>query len=81
MEEARTDITIARASSLKKVLGRARLRARPNLSLKQREIQIIIDLHKGRAAATVWTCDLSYDILKLMPLTEVNDLRGNAFYC
>jgi len=35
------------------------------LALKQREVRIVIDLHKGKAEATVWTCDLSYEYVKI----------------
>ena len=29
------------------------------------EITVRIDLHRGKAHATVWTCDLSYDYVKI----------------
>src|SRR5206468_881190 len=32
--------------------------------MKQSEITIRVDLHRGSAASTVWTCDLSYDYVK-----------------
>ena len=33
--------------------------------MKQREITVRVDLHRGAAHATVWTCDLSYDYVKI----------------
>ena len=33
--------------------------------MKDAEITIRIDLARGQAAATVWTCDLSYDYVKI----------------
>ena len=29
------------------------------------EITIRVDLHRGRCSETVWTCDLSYDYVKI----------------
>ncbi|MEK6678842.1 MAG: bifunctional ornithine acetyltransferase/N-acetylglutamate synthase, partial [Nitrospirota bacterium] len=33
--------------------------------LKQKEFAITVDLRLGKAEATVWTCDLSYDYVKI----------------
>ena len=33
--------------------------------MKQSEITVRVDLHRGTTAATVWTCDLSYDYVKI----------------
>jgi glutamate N-acetyltransferase/amino-acid N-acetyltransferase len=33
--------------------------------MKQSEITVRVGLHRGTAAATVWTCDLSYDYVKI----------------
>jgi glutamate N-acetyltransferase/amino-acid N-acetyltransferase len=33
--------------------------------MKQPEITVRLDLHRGRASATVWTCDFSYDYVKI----------------
>ena len=33
--------------------------------MKQSEITVRVDLHRGTAHATVWTCDLSYDYVKI----------------
>jgi glutamate N-acetyltransferase/amino-acid N-acetyltransferase len=33
--------------------------------MKQSEITVRVDLHRGPARATVWTCDLSYDYVKI----------------
>jgi len=66
MDEARTDIYIGKAKLVEKGLGQGKAADRDAaLALKQREIQIIIDLHKGKASATIWTCDLSYEYVKI----------------
>jgi glutamate N-acetyltransferase / amino-acid N-acetyltransferase len=33
--------------------------------MKQAEITVRVDLHRGSASATIWTCDLSYDYVKI----------------
>ena len=33
--------------------------------MKQAEITVRVDLHRGAAAATVWTCDLSHEYVKI----------------
>jgi glutamate N-acetyltransferase/amino-acid N-acetyltransferase len=33
--------------------------------MKQSEITVRVDLHRGAASATLWTCDLSYDYVKI----------------
>jgi glutamate N-acetyltransferase/amino-acid N-acetyltransferase len=33
--------------------------------MKQPEITVRVDLHRGSATSTVWTCDLSYDYVKI----------------
>ena len=33
--------------------------------MKQSEITVRVDLHRGSASSTVWTCDLSYDYVKI----------------
>ena len=33
--------------------------------MKQSEITVRVDLHRGPATTTVWTCDLSYDYVKI----------------
>ena len=33
--------------------------------MKQSEITVRVDLHRGAHEATVWTCDLSYDYVKI----------------
>jgi glutamate N-acetyltransferase/amino-acid N-acetyltransferase len=66
MDEARTDIYIGKTKLVEKGLGQGKHADRDaTLALKQREIQIIIDLHKGKASAAVWTCDLSYEYVKI----------------
>ena len=66
MDEARTDIMIGKAKIVEKGLGTGKATEREaSLALKQREVQIMIDLHKGKGNATVWTCDLSYEYVKI----------------
>jgi glutamate N-acetyltransferase/amino-acid N-acetyltransferase len=66
MDEARTDIYIGKAKLVEKGLGQGKAADRDAAqALKQREIQIIIDLHKGKASSTIWTCDLSYEYVKI----------------
>ncbi|HEX9020377.1 MAG TPA: bifunctional glutamate N-acetyltransferase/amino-acid acetyltransferase ArgJ [Nitrospirota bacterium] len=66
MDEARTDIFIGKTKLVEKGLGMGKHAERDaGLALKQREVQIVIDLHKGKAAASVWTCDLSYEYVKI----------------
>ena len=33
--------------------------------MKRSEITVRVGLHRGSASATVWTCDLSYDYVKI----------------
>ncbi len=66
MDEARTDIYFGKAKLVEKGLGQGKAAERDaTLALKQREVQITIDLHKGKGNATVWTCDLSYEYVKI----------------
>ncbi|HEY6010355.1 MAG TPA: bifunctional glutamate N-acetyltransferase/amino-acid acetyltransferase ArgJ [Nitrospirota bacterium] len=66
MDEARTDIYIGKTKLVEKGLGQGKHADRDaTQALKQREVQIIIDLHKGKAASTVWTCDMSYEYVKI----------------
>jgi len=66
MDEARTDIYIGKAKIVEKGLAQGKAADREAaIALKQREIQIIIDLHKGKASATIWTCDMSYEYVKI----------------
>lgn len=66
MDEARTDIYIGKTKLVEKGLGQGKAAERDaTAALKQREVQIIIDLHKGKAAATIWTCDLTCEYVKI----------------
>jgi glutamate N-acetyltransferase/amino-acid N-acetyltransferase len=66
MDETRTDIFIGKVKLVEKGLGQGKHADRDAaLALKQREIQIVIDLRKGKSSATVWTCDLSYEYVKI----------------
>jgi glutamate N-acetyltransferase/amino-acid N-acetyltransferase len=66
MDEARTDISIGKSRLVEKGQGQGKQAEREaGLALKQREIVIGIDLHKGKSNATVWTCDMSYEYVKI----------------
>ncbi len=66
MDEARTDIFIGKAKIVENGLGQGKAAERDAASaLKQREIQMAIDLHKGKGEAIVWTCDLSCEYVKI----------------
>ncbi len=66
MDEAKTDISIGKARLVEKGLGQGKQAEREAaLALKQREVSIGIDLHKGKASSTVWTCDISYEYVKI----------------
>ncbi len=34
-------------------------------ALAERDVDVIVDLHLGDAEATVWTCDLTYDYVRI----------------
>jgi glutamate N-acetyltransferase/amino-acid N-acetyltransferase len=66
MDEGRTDIFIGKAKIVENGLGQGKAAEREAASaLKQREIQMAIDLHKGKGEAVVWTCDLSCEYVKI----------------
>ena len=66
MDELKTDIFIGKTKLVEKGLGQGKIAERDaTAALKQREVQIFIDLHKGKAAATIWTCDLSCEYVKI----------------
>lgn len=66
MDEAKTDISIGKARIVEHGLGTGKAAEREAaLALKQREISIVIDLHKGKGSAVVRTCDLSCEYVKI----------------
>ncbi len=66
MDEAKTDIYFGKAKLVEKGLGQGKAAEREaTLALKQREVLIVVDLHKGKGSASVWTCDLSYEYIKI----------------
>jgi glutamate N-acetyltransferase / amino-acid N-acetyltransferase len=66
MDQARTDIFIGKTKLVEKGLGMGKAADREAaLALKERDITIIIDLHKGRGNASIWTCDLSFEYVKI----------------
>jgi glutamate N-acetyltransferase/amino-acid N-acetyltransferase len=40
-------------------------RARSGEAMKANEVDVVVNLARGRSEATVWTCDLSYDYVKI----------------
>ena len=66
MDDSRTDIFIGKAKLVENGLGQGKAADREaTQALKQRDVQITIDLHKGKGEATVWTCDMSYEYIKI----------------
>ncbi len=66
MDESRTDVSIGKTMLVEKGLGLGKAADREAaLALKQREVRITIDLHKGKAESTIWTCDLSNEYIKI----------------
>lgn len=66
MEESRTDITFGKAKLVEKGVSTGKQAEKEaTAALKQREVHVGIDLHKGKGEATVWTCDLSYEYVKI----------------
>jgi glutamate N-acetyltransferase/amino-acid N-acetyltransferase len=66
MEESRTDIYFGKAKLVENGAGAGKAAEREAAAaLKQREIQVTIDLHKGKGAARVWTCDLTCEYVKI----------------
>jgi glutamate N-acetyltransferase/amino-acid N-acetyltransferase len=66
MDEARTDISFGKMKLVEKGVAMGRLAEKEAAAaLKQREIHIGIDLHKGKGESTLWTCDLSTEYVKI----------------
>lgn len=66
MDETRTDIYFGKTKLVEKGMGQGKAAEREaGAALKQREIHIIIDLHKGKGHSTIWTCDLSSEYIKI----------------
>ena len=66
MEESRTDISFGKAKLVEKGVAMGKQAEKEaTAALKQREVLLGIDLHKGKGEAMVWTCDLSYEYIKI----------------
>ena len=66
MDESRTDISFGKAKLVEKGVSMGKQAEKESTAaLKQREVHVAIDLHKGKGEATVWTCDLSYEYVKI----------------
>jgi glutamate N-acetyltransferase/amino-acid N-acetyltransferase len=66
MDEARTDISFGKSKLLEKGVTMGKhAEKEAAAALKQREIHIGIDLRKGKGEATIWTCDLSTEYVKI----------------
>jgi glutamate N-acetyltransferase/amino-acid N-acetyltransferase len=66
MDEGRTDISFGKMKLVEKGVAMGRLAEKEAAAaLKQREIHIGIDLHKGKSESTLWTCDLSTEYVKI----------------
>jgi len=66
MDEVRTDISFGKTNLVEKgvVMGK-HAEKEAAAALKQREIHISIDLHRGKGESTIWTCDLSTEYVKI----------------
>ena len=66
MDETRTDIFFGKAKLVEKGLSLGKhAEKEATAALKQREVHLAVDLHKGKGESTVWTCDLSYEYVKI----------------
>lgn len=67
MEESRTDISFGGKTNLveKGVTLGKQAEKEATAALKQREVRLSVDLHKGKGEFTIWTCDLSYEYVKI----------------
>lgn len=66
MEESRTDISFGKAKLVEKGVSTGKQAEKEaTAALKQREVHVTVDLHKGKGEAVVWTCDLSYEYVKI----------------
>jgi glutamate N-acetyltransferase/amino-acid N-acetyltransferase len=66
MDESKVSLTIGKALLVEKGLSMGKAAEKEaTAALKQRDIKIVIDLRKGKGEATVWTCDLSYEYVKI----------------
>ncbi len=66
MDETRTDIFFGKTKLVEKgvTLGK-HAEKEAAAALKQRDVQIAVDLHKGKGEFTIWTCDLSTEYVKI----------------
>jgi glutamate N-acetyltransferase / amino-acid N-acetyltransferase len=66
MDEARTDIFFGKAKLVERGAAAGKQAEKEAAAaLKQREVHLAVDLHKGKGEFTVWTCDLSYEYVKI----------------
>jgi len=66
MDETRTDIFFGKSRLVEKGVAAGKAAEKEAAAaLKQREVHLGIDLHKGKGEFTVWTCDLSYEYVKI----------------
>ena len=66
MDEVRTDISFGKTKLVEKGVAMGKHAEKEAAAvLKQREIHIGIDLHKGKGESTLWTCDLSTEYVKI----------------
>jgi glutamate N-acetyltransferase/amino-acid N-acetyltransferase len=66
MDEAKTDIFFGKAKLVERGLSAGKQAEKEaTAALKHREVHLAVDLHRGKGEFTAWTCDLSYDYVKI----------------
>jgi len=65
IDPGRIDIFLGAEKMAENGAGLSFSEEKAKIILSGNEVQIIIDLHLGEASATAWTCDFSYDYVKI----------------
>jgi glutamate N-acetyltransferase/amino-acid N-acetyltransferase len=66
MDETRTDIFFGKTKLVERGVAAGKQAEKDaTAALKHREVHLAVDLHKGKGEFTAWTCDLSYEYVKI----------------